>query len=266
MNNNMNNKFTCDSLIVFTFFTLSNPVLAEKEIQDMSDPLAVYTQAGIGYTDKGLNIKLGQAYDSGKPATMAMNIVEIKGIYGDTLGTRDNLEDSVDFIRFRNFIVDTTNGQGSQIDVEFNLQAKTGSASYSIIQALPKMGAFNLYPLAGLGAAIANNVNNHPLWSDADSPSGFSVPGAFAVIGMYGKLAITDKIWFNYNPIWLTSISGSDSYKNNTYGAGNDTVFTHEVAFSYQIDPRMNIRYFGNWSNHTDFSDGDQRIEINYQF
>lgn len=82
---------------------------------------------------------------------------------------------------------------------------------------------------------------------------------------MYGKMEITDKIWFNYNPIWLTSISGSDNYKNNTYCAGNNTVFTHEIALSYQIDTRMNIRYFGNLSNNLDFSDGDQRIEFNYQ-
>jgi hypothetical protein len=27
----------------------------------------------------------------------------------------------------------------------------------------------------------------------------------------------------------------------------------------------MNIRYFGNWSDNLDFSDGDQRIEFNYQ-
>lgn len=238
----------------------------ENEVQDMSDPLAVYTQAGIGYTDKGLNIKIGKSYDPGKENVMAMNIIEIKGILGDALGTRDNLSDSADFFRFRNFIVDTTNGQGTQIDVEFNQSLNTGSASYSIIQALPKMGRFQFYPLAGAGLAFANNVNNHPLWSDPNSPSGYSVPGAFALVGMFSRVMITDKIWFNYNPFWLTSLGGSDAYTENTYGIGESSVFTHELALSYQINPRMNVRYFGNWSNLTDFSDGDQRIEINYQF
>ncbi len=78
----------------------------------MSDPLAVYTQAGMGYTDKGLNIKIGQAYDSGIPNMMAMNVVELKGILGDSIGTTDNRTDSIDIIRFRNFKVNTTNGQG----------------------------------------------------------------------------------------------------------------------------------------------------------
>jgi hypothetical protein len=237
-----------------------------QELQDMSDPLAVYTQAGIGYTDKGINIKLGNSYDPGVENVMAMNILEIKGIFGDALGTRDDLEDSIDFIRYRNFSVNTTNGQGSQIDVEFDLTLKAGSASYAFIQALPKMGRFQFYPLAGVGLAIANNVNEHPLWSEANSPSGFSVPGAFVLVGMYGKMTITDNIWFNYNPIWLTSVGGSDAYTENTYGVGEDSVFTHEVSLSYQINPRMNIRYFGNWSDITDFSDGDQRIELNYQF
>ena len=53
---------------------------AEKEVQDMSDPLAVYTQAGMGLTDKGINIKVGQTYNSGDPEVMAMNVIEVKGI------------------------------------------------------------------------------------------------------------------------------------------------------------------------------------------
>ena len=30
----------------------------ENELQDMSDPLAVYTQAGVGVSDKGINFKV----------------------------------------------------------------------------------------------------------------------------------------------------------------------------------------------------------------
>ena len=237
----------------------------QKEIQDMSDPLAVYTQLGAGYTDKGLNFKAGNSYDSGKPATMAMNILEIKGVLGDTLGTRDDLEDSVDSIRFRNFIVNNENGRGSQVDVSYNLNSKSGSASYSIIQATPKMGAFQFFPLAGVGLAVANNVNEHALWAEPDAPSGFSVPGAFVMIGTYGKMDITDKLWINYNPVWLKAVAGSDAYVDNAYGAGDQDIFTHEAAISYQITPVMNVRYFANWTTHLSFDDGDHRIEINYQ-
>ena len=237
----------------------------QKEVQDMSDPLAVYTQVGAGYTDKGLNFKIGKSYDSGKPATMAMNILEIKGVWGDTLGTRDYANDDIDSIRFRNFIVDGTNGQGSQVDVSYNFNSMTGAASYSIIQALPKMGPVMLYPLGGVGLAIANDVNNNSLWSDDDSPSGFSVPGAFAMVGFYGKLDLTENIWFNYNPVWLKAFAGSDAYKDNAYGVGEQDVFTHEAALNYQITPVMNVRYFANWTTELSFDDGDHRIEINYQ-
>ena len=57
------------TLLLITLF-LSHHVWAnestnnKEELQDMSDPLAVYTQAGLGYTDKGLNLKVGKAYDS----------------------------------------------------------------------------------------------------------------------------------------------------------------------------------------------------------
>ncbi|MFV2055965.1 MAG: hypothetical protein ACC707_05820 [Thiohalomonadales bacterium] len=261
------NIFSNGAGIFFIFLCGLSTVLADEagEVQDMSDPLAVYTQAGIGYTDKGLNIKIGKSYDSGQADVMAMNVIEIKGIYGDTLGTRDNLNDSADIIRFRNFSVDTKTGQGTQIDAEFNLNNDAGSASYAFIQSLPKKGRFQFYPFAGAGLAVANNVNKHSLWGGANSPSGFSIPGVYALIGMYSKVTITEEIWFNYNPVWLTSLSGSEGYTNNTYGVGEDSVFTHEIALSYQLNPQMNIRYFGNWSELTDFSDGDQRIEFNYQ-
>ena len=52
----------------------------------MSDPLAVYTQVGVGATNKGINLKVGQAYDTGIATTAGMNVMEVKGIYGDALG------------------------------------------------------------------------------------------------------------------------------------------------------------------------------------
>lgn len=264
-------KTTYQSLMAIPLvLAVSAPSFAEeqkeqKEVQDMSDPLAVYTQLGAGYTDKGLNFKAGNSYDSGKPATMAMNVLEIKGVWGDTLGYRDYAVDDIDSIRFRNFILDSTNGRGSQVDISFNQNSESGSASYSLIQATPKIGAFQFFPLAGGGVAIGNDVNKNPLWADDDSPSGFSIPGAFVMVGTYGKMNITDKIWLNYNPIWLRSIAGSDAYKDNAYGVDQRDTFTHEAAISYQITPVLNVRYFANWTTHLSFDDGDQRVEINYQ-
>ena len=239
---------------------------SKKEIQDMSDPLAVYTQVGLGYTDRGFNIKIGKAYDSGKPATMAMNVIEIQGVLGDAVGFRDTATNEIDSIRFRNFSINTKNGLGNQVDISYNQNSKTGSASYALIQALPKFSIIQLYPLAGLGVSVANNVDqNNNGWADENSPSGLSIPGMFATVGMYSRVAITKKIWFNYNPIWMTSLAGADNYMKNTYAIGKSDVFTHEVALSYQISPVFNVRYFGNWSNLVEFQDGAQRIEFNYQ-
>ncbi|MGR5251990.1 hypothetical protein ACPV5S_07245 [Vibrio astriarenae] len=255
---------------------------ADEELQDMSDPLAVYTQAGIGYTDKGLNLKVGQAYDTGNPVTMGMHVLELKGFMGEDLGwngdARKGNDNSVDSFRYRHFGVDLTNGRGSQIDVNMNFQTygmkddysrgetgTQGSASYSFIQALPKMGPVNLYPLAGVGVAFGDSFEADRA-GDAQAQDRWDIHGTFYVVGMYGKLEITDKIWLNYNPMYLGTMSGSDFYKSNTFGLDNDTVFAHEAAISYQINPRSNIRYFANWTEHTDFADGDHRVEYNYQF
>jgi hypothetical protein len=256
------------ALKVVTTITLMPAVIyadsnTTDDVQDMSDPLAVYTQAGFGITNKGINIKVGQAYDTGNPETMGMNIIEIKGIAGETLGWEDDgvASDSVDSLRFRNFSVNLTNGRGTQIDVSYNLHSESGSATYSMLQALPKFGNLSLYPLAGIGIAFANNA----LQDDGTIASGYSVPGTLAVVGMYAKYAINDQIWINYNPVWSTGLSGSDLFMDHGFG-GEDSILAHEFALSYQINPRMNVRYFANWSEYVDFGDGDHRLELNYQF
>ena len=129
------------------------------------------------------------------------------------------------------------------------------------------IGSLQLYPIAGLGVNIQNNAVDH-IADDATTVTGggYSMPGAYAVAGMYSKITITYKIWFNYNPMYLTSLSGSDYYVDNTYGMDNDNILLHEVALSYQIKPRTNVRYFANFSDEVDFKDGEHRIEFNYQF
>ena len=240
----------------------------EAEVQDMSDPLAVYTQAGFGYTDKGLNIKFGQTYDTGKETTMGMNVLEIKGIAGEALGwsNRDN-DDSINSLRFRNFGVDLTNGRGAQVDVSWDFDHNQGSASYSFIQALPKMGMFNLYPLAGVGIAAGEELPG-TTGGDLDANQvrdRYNLHGTFYVAGMYAKMQITEKVWLNYNPMYMGTISGSSTYKD--YGfQQDDSIMTHEFSIGYQLMPRANIRYFANWTENTNYEDGDHRIEFNYQF
>ena len=247
---------------------LSVSLLAEnnttEELQDMSDPMAVYTQGGIGIADRGLYVKIGQSYDTGDPATMGMNILEIKGIGGETVGWRDDeaARNAVEKLRFRNFSVNLENGRGSTIDVNYDLHTEKGDMSYSLMQALPPFAGFNLYPFAGLGINIANNALN----DDGSTRSGYSIPGTFALVGMYGKYTVTDKIWLNYNPVWLTTLSGSDRHKDHAYGQDNSSILLHEAIVSYQINPKMNVRYFANWSEYGDFKDGGHRLELNYQF
>jgi hypothetical protein len=238
----------------------------EAEVQDMSDPTAVYTQAGAGLTNRGINFKLGDSYDTGNPDTMAMNVVEVKGFWGDTFGWDDPRNQSVDSVRFRNFKLNLTNGRGTQVDANYNrkgnqLAEANLDISYSVIQALPPVGRFNFYPLAGFGMAMGKNAEE----DDGSIDSGYSIMGFNGLVGTYIKFAITDKMWINYNPFYFAAISGSDNYENNAYGNGNDSVLTHEFAYSYQFTPVFNVRYFANWSEYVDFQDGDHRIEFNYQ-
>ncbi|GEA52272.1 hypothetical protein VIN01S_30760 [Vibrio inusitatus NBRC 102082] len=262
------------SLFVGLVFNTLNAFAVEtndtQKIQDMSDPLAVYTQAGFGVTDKGLNVKVGRAYDTGNADTMAMNIIEVKGFAGETLGWSGSSErdDSIDTVRFRNFQVNKTNGRGNQIDMNYNVENQSLDASYSFIQALPKFAGLQLYPLVGVGARVQNG---HFTGDQIDQVSdggvdpedqyiGYTIPGVYGVIGGYTKYSITDKLWLNYNPMWLTPIAGSDTWTDT------DSVFTNEFVVSYQFTPRFNMRYFANWVHDQSYFEGDQRIEVNFQF
>lgn len=253
------------------FLLLLTPMLVlanDDEVQDMSDPLAVYTQAGVGVTDKGVNFKVGQSYDTGNEQTAAMNIIEAKGLLGDTLGWRSDMRtsQSLDSFRFRNFNVTLPKGQAKQLDINYNFRGslvadESADISYSFIQALPAHGALSFYPLAGVGLSVGKDR----VQSDGGIDDGYALMGSYGLLGMYSKWAISDNIWVNYNPFWLTTLTGSSQYRDNYYGAQESTLLTHEFALSYQLTPRMNLRYFANWNENTDFFAGDHRLEFNYQ-
>ncbi|GAL33477.1 hypothetical protein JCM19240_2173 [Vibrio maritimus] len=255
---------------VSAIFCTSSPFVSADEAQlaDMSDPMAVFDQLGGGISDRGINIKYGQMYDTNSDVTMGMNIVEVKGIAGGMLGWSDTVkpDDSIDSVRFRNFNGNITNGRGKQIDVNYDVERESLDASYSVMQALPPLKNFNLYPFAGVGVNVQNNAIDTYQNGQAVVDSGYSIPGVFGQIGMYSKLAVTDKIWLNYNPMFLTTIGGSDFYKNNAYGLGKSNITMHELIASYQVNPRLNFRYFANFSDEVSFRDGQHRLEFNYQF
>ncbi|KKD61957.1 hypothetical protein RN22_03365 [Grimontia sp. AD028] len=247
--------------MLFCTAALPLSVVADQsltDVQDMSDPLAVYTQAGVGVTNNGLNFKLGMTYDTGDPTTLGMNIIELKGLAGDFLHLGGN--DSFDSVRYRNFGLDTKTGWGSQIDVSWDFDQDLGSASYSKIHALPAMGALQLYPLAGVGLTVSDTAeirgNEVPIGS-----VGYAIPSSYLVVGSYSKLTITDDIWLNYNPMYVNTLN------DNSYMKGVMDGWHHEVAASYQINPRQNVRLFGNFSD-SDIagSTRDWRMEFNHQF
>ncbi|MCK6265871.1 hypothetical protein KP803_21675 [Vibrio sp. ZSDE26] len=264
----MKSSKTILCLVIAGALTVSAHSIAnDSDVQDMSDPLAVYTQAGLGYTDKGLNLKVGQTYDTGSESTMGMNVLEVKGFAGDAIGWNGRgADDSIDALRYRNFNVDMTNGRGAQVDVNLGFTdiGTQGTASYSLIQALPKMGPLNLYPLAGVGVAFGETLDGSGA-GEAQAQDRWDLHGTFYVAGLYSKLEITENIWLNYNPMYTGTMSGSDTFKN--HGMDNDdSVLLHEAALSYQINPRTNVRYFANWTENTNYANGDHRIEVNYQF
>jgi hypothetical protein len=220
----------------------------ETQLADMSDPLAVYNRAGAGITNNGINLKFGMEYQTPDANNQAMHVLEIKGIAGDSLGwsEHDKRDDSIDAIRYRNFQLDRNDNRGTQIDLDWNFDTDTGSASYSFLQGTPKLGAFQFYPLAGAGLTVED-----------EKEEGITIPGAFAVIGVYAKMNVSDSVWLNYNPMYKMGVGG----KLSDWGQ-----LDHEITASYKLNQRQNVRFYANWDDDTDFKEGDFRIEFNHQF
>ena len=112
----------------------------QEKLEDMSDPLAVYTRVGAGLTNLGVNLKVGVDYDTDKDSTTAMHVLEMKGALGDTLGWGDDdlRDNSIDNFRYRNFVLNKTNGRGTQIDINYvfdesYLAKQSGDISYSFL-------------------------------------------------------------------------------------------------------------------------------------
>ncbi len=261
------NHLSTKATVLFSVI-LSSVTYAQDEVADMSDPLAVYSQIGSGITDRGINIKYGQAYDTGNEQTAALNILEVKGIFGGAIGWSDTVEpdNSIDSVRFRNFQVNVPALRATQFDANYDVQREELDVSYSLVQALPTLGPLSFYPWLGGGVAIQNNavdsIDNGTIVVDP----GFSIPGVYGVAGMFVQWTISEKVWMNYNPTYLTSLAGSEYYLDNAYGIGNSDILLHELVLSYQLSSRSNLRYFANFSDEVSYTDGEHKIEFNYQF
>ncbi|GIU29499.1 hypothetical protein L2719_15540 [Shewanella schlegeliana] len=262
----MKNRTLTVAVAVATPLSISSIAFAEEnEIQDMSDPLAVYTQLGASYGTNGINFKLGKTLDTGSATDMSMFLFEVKGLYGEHMKHQgasalapENANNGVSELRFRKFDVDMTTGRGISMDVIHNFNANSGTASVGMIQALPKVGVWQAFPIIAAGV----EYNDGSKRSDTNEASGLHSDFVFASFTLYNKFLLTDTIWANYNPIYTQAIFGNEHYTENLKGSNG---LTHEFILSWQMTPTQNFRLWYNASQNQ-FADGDFRLEYNQQF
>ncbi len=89
---------------------------------------------------------------------------------------------------------------------------------------------------------------------------GYAIPSSYVVVGTYAKVDVTDKIWLNYNPMYISTLNKNKNMSDLLDG------FHHEAAVSYKLNDRQTIRTFANWDHNTQFKNGDFRLEFNHQF
>jgi len=237
----------------------------ENEVQDMSDPLAVFTQLGASYGTNGINLKLGKTLDTKSATDMSMILVEVKGLYGEHMKNEGSsalhpeaANDGISELRFRKFDVDMTNGRGLSMDFIHNFDTNSGTASLGMIQALPKIGIWQAFPIIAAGV----EYNDGSQRSETNESSGLHSDFVFASFTLYNKFQITETIWANYNPVYSQAIFGDDHYTDNLKGSNG---LSHEFALSWQMTPKQNFRLWYNASQNQ-FEDGDFRLEYNQQF
>lgn len=246
----------------------------QKQPADMSDPMAVFSQFGASAGTNGLNLKFVKALDTGVDDEMSMFALEAKNIMGswtdDSGSSQDNPEladDGIDELRFRLFSVNTNNGLGSYIDVTHNVDDGMGFASYGLMQALPKVGFWQAYPILAGGVQYSDGELNRELVrsgiaSDDEVGTGTGINSFYGQFIVYNKFTITDKIWLNYNLTYTHAIFGDDYWVDKLRDGDG---LSHEFIASYQITPINNVRLYYS-AGHESFEDGDWRLEYNHQF
>ncbi|MGF1694328.1 hypothetical protein L4D20_12360 [Vibrio kyushuensis] len=144
-----------------------------------------------------------------------------------------------------------------QFDLNWDFDKQIGSTNIGLVQALPTIGPITLFPIASLG-----------LMTVRDEYAGYVMPAVTTTVGIYSRISVTDNIWFNYNPMYTHGLGGKDNTtipELGLFSYKDISTLTHEVAASYQFNPRQNIRLFANWDQENS-SDIDVRLEFNHQF
>ncbi|WP_051303040.1 hypothetical protein [Psychromonas aquimarina] len=211
-----------------------------EEVADMSDPTAVYSSAGIGYSNKGANIKFGLQLPSKAENSAHMITVDVK--------------EGGDIIRGRYFNVNLKTGFAGSIDANYDTNTETAHVSFGALQTIPLSEKLTIYPGLYAGVMIGDDVD------EFGKVNGVSISAMTATAQMYSKYNITDKLWINLNPAYTTSLYGVET-----------GVFDLETAVSYQITPRFNARLFHNnnmkvGNYNEELYESITRLEFNYAF
>ncbi|MCL1094679.1 hypothetical protein [Shewanella kaireitica] len=228
---------------------------------------------GIGFDNYGAKVKV--QYNSESADSISKSIIEIKGVAGDSLGWVDKdqgiADNSIDSVRIRMFNNDKGSGLGSYFDANYdvNSQALDASANASWLYQNDRI---KIVPYIGLGLTIENgyigavpNPETGEMTPAAGYVEGYTLPGAYAEVGVYAEVQLVDKLTFMYNPEWRSSIGGKDSYVD-TYYNGESNIFHNELRLTYQINKHFDIQYSSEWNAEQGYSDAVRGIEFNYYF
>lgn len=272
--------------LTFTAAVSSNYALAKEEI-DMSSPTEAYTALGIGYGNKGMNLKamymLSETGSERKSGFIfeANDIFDEKGGDPQFSGIKDgrmtmDYETTNTNYRLRYGSLNTKNGLGYMVDAVVKDHAFFGQTS--VIQAgalatIPVGENAYIWPVLLVGGVIVEDNFSDTIGGGAGIPesltnlssSGIDIASIIYSTKVYARYKFNDSWWLLGAWSYTDELSGKSWDDSIAKGGLQISPQQIELTLGYQFTNTQNIR-FNYHSYSRDGSCDKLWVEYNYAF
>lgn len=230
----------------------------------MANEYNISTGVATGTDGLNFNVELDRNDDT----AMSFYRLDAKGVYGEALGwnSDDNQDDSIDTLRVRMGEIHNDSKMGMYMDAEYDRDIERLDASAGIIGEI-KTKQLTIRPFATFGLVAQNTIESI---GPAEVEAGYTIPGTYATVGAYTEYQVTERVSVQYNPLWKTAVSGKSHHTEHGFidnkDKGHGSILINEFAIAYKINTQVKLQYVAEWDQHTSLSDGEQMIELKYQF
>ncbi len=201
---------------------------------DMSDPMAIYTNAGLSFGTGGIDMKLGLQIPS-DGGFSNMIILEGKGAF------RKGESEEFASYRGRYFAGQQEGSLRFAVDVNYNAEADVALYNTGVFYTQPISSNLTIYP----GMMVGKATNGGTVAPGTEEST------TIMTAMFYSRYTLSDKTWLTVNPTY--------THYREEFGDVGRNNFSMEMGIGYQLNKKTNVRLWGG-------TDNEMKLQINRAF